>query len=168
MENLCAPTGGEHVGRNPSDHGKLGCKYHLLADQRGLPLATKILAPRYVTRTFLFHSLKLFKRLKGFAAVRVNVQISCTLIGHTLREHLGPWLRRRGVATCIARTVWSPEKGSADGGGLLSAPWDGYTAFADCASGTSGEQTSIRRFFRLLAHSSVGGMSNRHVRRTKY
>jgi transposase len=34
-----APVGGEHTGRNPTDRGKLGCKHHVVVDQRGLPLA---------------------------------------------------------------------------------------------------------------------------------
>jgi len=87
-------------------------------------------------------------------------------IGHTLREHIG-----LGYADEVSRhasrdTEWNHEKGSADGVGSLSAPWDGYTAFAGCASDTSGEQTSIRRSFRSPARSSVGGMSNGFVRRS--
>ncbi len=30
-----SPRGGEHTGRNPTDRGKLGCKHHVLVDQRG-------------------------------------------------------------------------------------------------------------------------------------
>lgn len=37
-----APLGGEQTGRNPTDHGKQGSKIHLLADQRGAPLAVYI------------------------------------------------------------------------------------------------------------------------------
>jgi len=37
-----SPAGGEHTGRNPTDRGKLGCKHHLLVDQRGLPLVVQI------------------------------------------------------------------------------------------------------------------------------
>ena len=33
------PLGGQHTGSNPTDCCKLGCKHHLLVDQRGLPLA---------------------------------------------------------------------------------------------------------------------------------
>lgn len=50
--------------------------------------------------------------------------------------------------------------------GSSSKPWVGYTASADCAFGTSGEQTSIRHSCRLPARSSVGGMSRGFVRRT--
>jgi transposase len=37
-----SPLGGEHTGRNPTDRGKLGCKHHVLVDQRGLPLVARI------------------------------------------------------------------------------------------------------------------------------
>lgn len=37
-----APAGSEHSARNPTDSGKLGCKHHLLEDQRGLPLVAQI------------------------------------------------------------------------------------------------------------------------------
>ncbi len=37
-----SPAGDEHTGRNPTDRGKLGCKHHLLVDQRGLPLVAQI------------------------------------------------------------------------------------------------------------------------------
>ena len=36
------PFGGQHTGPNPTDRGKLGCKRHLLVDQRGLPLVASI------------------------------------------------------------------------------------------------------------------------------
>jgi transposase len=38
-----APAGGGHTDRNLTDRGKLGCKFHLRLDQRGLPLVAKIL-----------------------------------------------------------------------------------------------------------------------------
>ena len=48
-------------------------------------------------------------------------------------------------------TAWSRVKGSADGVGLLSARWDDYIAFVDCASGMDDEQIFTRRSFRLLS-----------------
>lgn len=120
-----------------------------------------------MTRVFLFHSLKLSQRSKDFAAVRGNVQVRCTRIGHMLREHIGLGCAGEVSQHVSLDMVWSPEKGSADGVGSLSAPWGGYTAFADCAFGMSDEQTSIRRSFRSLAHSSVGGTSRGFVRRSK-
>jgi hypothetical protein len=40
--NVPSPAGGEHTGPNPTDRGKLGCKHHLLVDQRGLPLVAQL------------------------------------------------------------------------------------------------------------------------------
>ena len=40
--SVSAPAGGEHTGRNPTDRGKLGCKHHLMVDQRGLPPVAQI------------------------------------------------------------------------------------------------------------------------------
>lgn len=37
-----SPFGGEHTGPNLTDRGKLGCKHHVLVDQRGLPLVARI------------------------------------------------------------------------------------------------------------------------------
>lgn len=37
-----ARASSEHTGQNPTDRGKLGCKHHLLVDQRALPLVAKI------------------------------------------------------------------------------------------------------------------------------
>src|SRR5215207_11774819 len=34
-----APLGGEKVGNNPTDRGKLGAKINLLVDERGAPLS---------------------------------------------------------------------------------------------------------------------------------
>jgi transposase len=36
--------GGEQIGRNPVDRGKPGCKYHLVVDRNGLPLAVRLSA----------------------------------------------------------------------------------------------------------------------------
>jgi hypothetical protein len=37
-------TGGELTGPNPTDRGKPGSKYHLLADRHGIPLAADVSA----------------------------------------------------------------------------------------------------------------------------
>ena len=42
VASVPAPAGGEHTGRNPTDRGKLGCKHHLLVDERGLSLVAQI------------------------------------------------------------------------------------------------------------------------------
>ena len=36
------PHGGTLTGPNPTDRGKLGCKHHVIVDQRGLPLVVQI------------------------------------------------------------------------------------------------------------------------------
>ena len=41
-KSCAAPLGGERVGKNPTDRGKLGSKIHILVDQRGAPLALHI------------------------------------------------------------------------------------------------------------------------------
>ena len=41
-KSCAAPLGGEQVGKNPTDRGKLGSKIHILVDQRGAPLALHI------------------------------------------------------------------------------------------------------------------------------
>lgn len=83
-----------------------------------------------------------------------------------LREHIGLGCADEVSQHVSLDMVWSHENGSGDGVGLLSAPWGGYIAFAGCASGTSGEQTSIGLSFRSFARSSVDGMSTGFVRRT--
>lgn len=87
-------------------------------------------------------------------------------IERMLREPIGPGYAVGVLPLELPTMAWSRAKGSADGGGSSSAHWVGYTAFADCAYGTRGEQTSTRRSFHLPARSSVGGMSNGFVRRT--
>lgn len=82
-----------------------------------------------------------------------------------LREHIALGCADEASQHASRDPAWSPMKGSADGVGPLSAPWDGYIDFADCASGTSDQQTSIKRSFRLPARSSVGGMPTGFVRR---
>ena len=39
-----APLGGEKVGKNPTDRGKLGAKINLLVDERGAPLSVVLTA----------------------------------------------------------------------------------------------------------------------------
>jgi putative transposase len=36
-----APKGGDDTGRNPTDRGKIGTKRHVLADERGVPVAVE-------------------------------------------------------------------------------------------------------------------------------
>ena len=43
-KSVPAPLGGVQTGKNPTDRGKLGSKWHILVDQRGAPLALTISA----------------------------------------------------------------------------------------------------------------------------
>jgi len=43
-KSVPAPLGGEKTGKNPTDRGKLGSKWHYLVDQRGAPLSIVISA----------------------------------------------------------------------------------------------------------------------------
>jgi hypothetical protein len=88
------------------------------------------------------------------------------LIEHMHRERIGLGYAVGASQLALRATAWNRVKGLADGVGSSSGPWVGYIASADCAFDTSGEQTSIRRSFRLRARSSVGGMSNGFVRRS--
>ena len=45
--------GGEATGRNPTDRGKLGSKYHLVVDQNGIPLAVCLSAANAHDSTIL-------------------------------------------------------------------------------------------------------------------
>jgi hypothetical protein len=89
-------------------------------------------------------------------------------IERTLHEHIALGCADE-ASQHVSRDMASIRvKGLADGVGSSSAPLDGYIAFADCASGMSDEQTSIKRSFRLPARSSVGGMSSGFVRRSNW
>lgn len=41
-KSVPAPLGGSETGKNPTDRSKKGAKFHLLVDQRGMPLALRI------------------------------------------------------------------------------------------------------------------------------
>ena len=89
--------------------------------------------------------------------MRVNAQVSCTLIGRTLHGHIRSGCGDEASRQELHAMALSHAKGSDDGVGSLSELLDGFTASEDCAFDMSDEQTSIRRSFRLPARSSVGG-----------
>jgi transposase len=62
-----APAGGEHTGRNPTDRGKLGCKHHLLVDERGLPLVAQISGAQVHDSRFLIPLIESIPAVKGLA-----------------------------------------------------------------------------------------------------
>jgi hypothetical protein len=160
-----APAGSERTGRNPTDRGKLGCKHHLLVDRRGLPLMAKSSGAQLHGLRLLIPLMEAIPAVIGLPsrarqrAGKLYVDRACASRAHRA------WLRRRGIAARIALHGVESRERPGDGVGLSSAPQDGYIAFADCESGTSGEQTSIRRFLHLAARLSVGGTSSGFARR---
>lgn len=63
--SVSAPAGGEHTDRNPTDWGKLGCKHHLLGDQRGLPLAAQLSGAQVHDSRLLMPFVKSIPAFKG-------------------------------------------------------------------------------------------------------
>ena len=98
-----APAGGEHTGRNPTDRGKLGCKHHLLVDQRGLPLVAKISGAQVHDSRFLIPLVESIPAVKGLAgrARKRPGKLHADRV-YASRAHRA-WLRRRGIAARIAR-----------------------------------------------------------------
>jgi hypothetical protein len=87
-------------------------------------------------------------------------------IERMLREPIRPDCAIGALQLELRAMAQSRTNRSADGDGASSAPWFGYTAFADCAHDISDEQTSTRHFSHVPARSSVGSMSNGVVRRS--
>jgi hypothetical protein len=73
----------------------------------------------------------------------------------------GAILRRRGIAARIARYGVESRERRGRWRWVLERPLVGCIDFAGCESATSTAQTFIRPFFRLPAHSSVGGTLTR-------
>jgi transposase len=97
------PAGGEHTGRNPTDRGKLGCKHHLLVDQRGLPLVAQISGAQVHDSRFLIplvESIPAVRGLVGRARKRPGKLHADR--AYASRAHRA-WLRRRGSTARIAR-----------------------------------------------------------------
>lgn len=120
--SLPAPAGGEHKGRNPTDRGKLGCKHHLLVDQRRLPLVARISGAQVHDSRFLIPLVEAIRRLKGFPVVRASVQVSCTPIERTLHERIALGYAGEALQYVSRDTALSRVNGSADGVGSMSAP----------------------------------------------
>lgn len=98
-----APFGGEHTGRNPNDRSKLGCKHHLLVDQRGLPLVERIPGAQVHDSRLLIplvESIPFVKELPGRARIHPGKLHADR--AYASRAHR-TWLRQRGIAAWIAR-----------------------------------------------------------------
>lgn len=129
-----AKRGGAHTGPNPTDRGKRGSKHHIIADRRGIPLATPILTASNVPDVVMLIPL-----VDHVNPVRGRV-------GHPRRRpaklHADKGyssranrqaLRQRGIQPRIARPPSSQARGSGVIDGLSNGRWHGYTAFDDCS-----------------------------------
>ncbi len=98
-----APAGGEDTGRNPTDRGKLGCKHHLLVNERGLPLAAQISGAQVHDSRFLIRLVESIPAVKGLAGrARKRPDKLHADRAYASRAHRA-WLRSRGIAARIAR-----------------------------------------------------------------
>ena len=98
-----APAGGEHTGRNPTNRGKLGCKHHLLVDERGLPLVAQIPGAQVHNSRFLIPLVESIPAVKGLAGrARKRPGKLHADRAYASRAHRA-WLRIRGIAARIAR-----------------------------------------------------------------
>jgi transposase len=98
-----APAGGEHTGRNPIDRGKLGCKHHLLVDERGLPLVAQISGAQVHDSRFLIPLVESIPSVKGLAGrSRIRPGKLHADRAYASRAHRAR-LRSRGIAARIAR-----------------------------------------------------------------
>jgi transposase len=84
-----APCGGEGTGRNPTDRGKLGWKWSLLADRAGIPIG-------WATTAANRHDVILFEPTLHAAHQR-------GLIADTETLHLDRGYDNRRVRDCVAR-----------------------------------------------------------------
>lgn len=98
-----SPRGGEHTGRNPTDRGKLGCKHHILVDQRGLPLVAQISGAQVHDSRLLIPIVEAIPAIKGLSGRarkrRGKLHADRAYASRTHRA----WLRGRGIAARIAR-----------------------------------------------------------------
>ncbi|MGX9773072.1 IS5 family transposase [Janthinobacterium aestuarii] len=98
-----SPPGGQHTGPNPTDRGKLGCKHHLLVDQRGLPLVASISGAQVHDSRMLIPLLEAVPSVAGLAGrPRKRPAKLHADKAYASRAHRA-WLRSRGIAPRIAR-----------------------------------------------------------------
>ena len=98
-----SPLGGQHTGPNPSDRSKLGCKHHLLVDQRGLPLVASISGAQVHDSRMLISLLEAVPSVAGLVGrPRKRPAKLHADKAYASRAHRA-WLRSRGIAPRIAR-----------------------------------------------------------------
>jgi transposase len=98
-----SPFGGEHTGRNPTDRGKLGCKHHVLVDQRGLPLVARISGAQVHDSRLLIPLMDAIPAVPGLPGrARKRPVKHHADRAYASRPHRA-WLRWRGITARIAR-----------------------------------------------------------------
>lgn len=98
-----APFGGEHIDRNPTNSGKLGCKHRVLLDQCGLPLVARISGAQVHDSRLLIPHVEAIPAIEGLSGrARKRPGRLHADRANALRAHRA-WLRRRGIAAPIAR-----------------------------------------------------------------
>ncbi|WP_374710483.1 transposase [Massilia pseudoviolaceinigra] len=141
-------TASGHAGRNPTDRGKLGCKHHVLVDQRGLPLVARIPGAQvHDSRMLIPHveAIPAAKVLSGFARKRpgkLHVDRA-----YCSRAHRA-WLRRRGIAARLARYGVESREGLGRWRWVVERTLVGFIAFVDRVFVTNGGQIFTKPFFR--------------------
>jgi transposase len=98
-----SPRGGEHTGPNPTDRGKLGCKHHILVDQRGLPLIAQISGAQVHDSRLLIPIVEAIPAVKGLSG-RARKRPGKLHADRAYASRANrAWLRRRGIAARIVR-----------------------------------------------------------------
>ena len=144
-----AKKGGEQTGPNPTDRGKAGSKYQLVADRNGLPLAVRLSAANA-------HDSLLFEPLIDDIPAVLGPR------GRPGRPRCRPaklhadkaydiprcrrYLRRRGITARIARKgIESSERLGRYRSGWSSGRWPGSASTAGWRSAMSEGMTSTWR-----------------------
>ena len=98
-----APAGGEHTGRNPTDRSKLGCKHHLLVDERGLLLVVCISGAQVRDSRFLIPWVESIPAVKGVVGRPCKRPSKLHADRAYASKARRVWLRSRGIAARNAR-----------------------------------------------------------------
>ena len=102
-----AKRGGELTGPNPTDRGKAGTKYHVVASTDGIPLAA-------VPSAANVHDTRLFPHLLRLA------QVVCAAIGRLYADAAYDSADNRGLCACEGVQPLIREAGQPHGSGLGS------------------------------------------------
>jgi transposase len=116
--------GGEQTGRNPTDRGKLGSKYHLVVDRCGIPLAVRLSAANAHDATQLLPLVDAIPPIIGPrgcpgrprkrpAKLHADKAYDTSTLRHALRARgITPRLARRGIDSSerLGRHRWVVER----------------------------------------------------------